>query len=79
MHFLLLGLLLPFVLLLLMLGMERVERSLGNEAVVAHLDARFETAQRAELEAVVSEGAGPTPENYGNRRRLSGLLLSRSQ
>lgn len=74
---LLLGLLLPFVLLALLLAMERVERPLRRATGNEHLAAFLETAQPDEVEAFISEGLAPALERYWRRRRLARLLPGR--
>jgi hypothetical protein len=76
---LLLGLLLPVVLLLLMLAMERVERPLRSDAVGEQLATFLETARPEEVETFVSEGYAPALERYWRRRRLSRLLPGRTR
>lgn len=79
MHLLDLGLLLPVVLLLLMLGMERVERPLRVDSVSDQLEDFLATARADEVETFVSEGYAPALERYWRRRRLSRLLPGRSR
>jgi hypothetical protein len=76
---LLLGLLLPFVLLLLMLAMERVERPLRQASVSDELEAFLDTARPEEVETFVSEGFAPALERYWRRRRLSRLRPGRAR
>jgi hypothetical protein len=76
---LLLGLLLPLVLLLLMLAMERVERPLRRESVSEQLETFLDTARPDEVETFVSEGYAPALERYWRRRRLSRLLPGRAR
>jgi hypothetical protein len=77
---LLLGLLMPFVLLGLMLAMERVERPLRQEAVVdEQLETFLDTARPDEVETFVSEGYAPALERYWRRRRLARLLPGRTR
>jgi hypothetical protein len=76
---LLLGLLAPFLLLLLMLAMERVERPLNDESVTAELEAFLDSARPDEVETFVSEGYAPALERYWRRRRLSRLLPGRTR
>ncbi|MCU1587448.1 MAG: hypothetical protein JWN31_941 [Frankiales bacterium] len=77
MPLLLLGLLLPVFLIVLMLGMERVERPLRRESVSEQLEAFFDTARPDEVETFVTEGYAPALERYWRRRRLSRLLPGR--
>jgi hypothetical protein len=76
---LLLGLLLPFALLLLMLTMERVERPLRVDSVSEQLESFLDTARPEEVETFVSEGYAPALERYWRRRRLSRLLPGRTR
>jgi hypothetical protein len=76
---LVLGLLLPLVLLLLMLAMERVERPLRQASVSEELEAFLDTARPEEVETFVSEGFAPALERYWRRRRLSRLLPGRTR
>lgn len=70
-------LLLPPLLLLLMLAMERVERPLRVDSVNDQLEAFLSSAHPEEVETFVSEGFGPALERYWRRRRLSRLLPGR--
>lgn len=79
MSILLLGLLLPFLLLLLMLSMERVERPLRVDTVSEELETFLDTARPDEVETFVSEGYAPALERYWRRRRLSRLLPGRTR
>ena len=79
MSLLLVALLLPVGLLALMLGMERVERSLRMESVSEQLENFLETARPEEVETFVSQGFAPALERYWRRRRLSRLLPGRSR
>lgn len=76
---LLLGLLLPVLLLLLMLVMERVERPLRVDSVSEQLSTFLASARPEEVETYVSEGFAPALERYWRRRRLSRLLPGRSR
>lgn len=71
------ALLLPVLLLVLMLTMERVERPLRVESVSDQLESFLESARPEEVETYVSEGFGPALERYWRRRRLSRLLPGR--
>ena len=73
------GLLLPVLLLVLMLMMERVERSLRGEDVSEQLSTFLDTARPDEVETFVSEGFAPALERYWRRRRLTGLLPGRQR
>lgn len=79
MSVLLLGLLLPFVLLGLMLFMERVEQPLRQDSVGEQLEAFLDTARPEEVETFVSEGYAPALERYWKRRRLTRLLPGRTR
>ena len=79
MHVILLGLLLPFVLMLLMLGMERVERPMRVDSVSDQLEAFLDSARPDEVETFVSQGYAPALERYWKRRRLSRLLPNRAR
>ena len=74
-----LGLLLPFVLLGLMLAMERVERPLRVDSVSEELEAFLDSARPDEVETFVSQGFAPALERYWRRRRLSRLLPGRAR
>ena len=71
------GLLLPVLLLVLMLMMERVERPLRGEDVSEELEAFLDSARPDEVETYVSEGFAPALERYWRRRRLTRLLPGR--
>ena len=71
------ALLLPVLLLLLMLTMERVERPLRIDSVSEQLESFLESARPEEVETYVSEGFAPALERYWRRRRLSRLLPGR--
>ena len=79
MSLLLLGLLLPVVLLLLMLAMERVERPLQEDFMGDQLATFLDNARPEEVETFVSEGYAPALERYWRRRRLSRLLPGRAR
>lgn len=72
-----LALLFPLVLLLLLLAMERVERSLRVDSIGDELEAFLEGARPEEVETFVSEGFAPALERYWRRRRLTRLLPTR--
>jgi hypothetical protein len=77
---LLLGsLLLPPALLLLMLGMERVERPLTRASIAERLEQFLDTARPEEVEAFVSEGLAAPLDDYWKRRRLARLLPGRTR
>ena len=77
MGLLLVALLLPVLLLVLMLMMERVERPLRIDSVSEQLQTFLDTARPEEVETYVSEGFAPALERYWRRRRLSRLLPGR--
>lgn len=72
-----LALLFPLGLLLLLLAMERVERSLRVDSFGDELEGFLEGARPEEVETFVSEGFGPALERYWRRRRLTRLLPTR--
>ncbi len=74
---LLIALVLPFLLLALMLGMERVERPLRVDSVSEQLETFLDTARPDEVETYVSEGFAPALERYWRRRRITRLLPGR--
>ena len=76
---LLVALLLPVGLLVLMLGMERVERPLRVDSVSEQLQTFLDTARPDEVETYVSEGFAPALERYWRRRRLSRLIPGRTR
>ncbi|MBW3648457.1 MAG: hypothetical protein KY440_11930 [Actinobacteria bacterium] len=71
------ALLLPVLLLVLMLMMERVERPLRIDSVSEQLESFLDSARPEEVETYVSEGFAPALERYWRRRRLSSLLPGR--
>jgi hypothetical protein len=73
------ALLLPVLLLVLMLMMERVERPLRVDSVSEQLESFLDTARPEEVETYVSEGFAPALERYWRRRRLSSLLPGRAR
>ena len=77
MSLLLVALLLPVGLLMLMLGMERVERPLRVASVSEQLEQFLDQARPEEVETYVSEGFAPALERYWRRRRRSRLLPGR--
>lgn len=79
MHLITLGLLLPFALLLLMLGMERVERPLRVDSVSDQIESFLDAARPDEVEAFVREGYAPALERYWRRRRLARLIPGRAR
>ena len=70
-------LLLPMLLLVLLLAMERVERPLRVDSLGDELESFLDSARPDEVETFVSEGFAPALERYWRRRRLSRLLPSR--
>ena len=70
-------LVLPLLLLVLMLAMERVERPLRVDSVSDQLESFLDSAHPEEVETFVSEGFAPALERYWRRRRLSRLLPGR--
>jgi CRP-like cAMP-binding protein len=68
------GLLLPVLLLVLMLMMERVERPLRGEDVSDELASSWTPPGRTRWRPYVSEGFAPALERYWRRRRLTRLL-----
>lgn len=74
-----LALLLPVLLLLLMLGMERVELPLRDDTVTEQLEAFLDAARPDEVETFVSEGFAPALERYWKRRRFSRLRPNRTR
>lgn len=74
---LLLGLLFPVVLLVLTLGMQRVESGLSSDPT-AELENFLATAQPDEIEAYISQGLGTALDRYWRRRRRGRLLPRRS-
>lgn len=74
---LLIAVALPFLLLALMLGMERVERPLRVDSVSEQLETFLDTARPDEVETYVSEGFAPALERYWRRRRITRLLPGR--
>ena len=74
-----LALLLPVLLLLLMLGMERVEKPLREDAVTEQLENFLDSARPDEVETFVSEGFAPALDRYWRRRRFGRRLPGRSR
>jgi hypothetical protein len=74
-----LTLLLPVLLLLLMLGMEKVEGPLREDAVSEQIESFLDSARPDEVETFVSEGFAPALDRYWKRRRLGRLLPGRSR
>ena len=74
-----LALLLPPLLLLLLLGMEVVERPLRSGSVTDQLESFLDGARPEEVEAFISEGYAPALEKYWRRRRFTRLLPGRGR
>ena len=74
-----LTLLMPILLLLLMLGMEKVEGPLREDAVSEQLESFLDSARPDEVETFVSEGFAPALDRYWKRRRLGKLLPGRNR
>jgi hypothetical protein len=74
-----LALLLPVMLLLLMLGMERVEGPLREDAVSEQLESFLDSARPDEVETFVSEGFAPALDRYWKRRRFGRRIGSRGR
>ena len=72
-----LTLLLPVLLLLLMLAMERVEGPLRDDATSEQLEGFLDTARPEEVETFVSEGFAPALDRYWKRRRFGRLIPGR--
>jgi hypothetical protein len=72
-------LLMPVLLLLLMLGMERVEGPLREDAVSEQLETFLDSARPDEVETFVSEGFAPALDRYWKRRRLGRLIPGRGR
>lgn len=64
----------PFLLMLLMLLMERVEGPLRRDEVGGRLEAFLDTARPEEIETFVREGFAPALDRYWRRRRRTGRL-----
>jgi hypothetical protein len=77
---LLTALVVPFALLLLMLGMERVEDPLRVDQVghdirgLLSVDEEDSAVPADQVESLVREGYGPALERYWRRRRVLALL-----
>jgi uncharacterized membrane protein len=71
------AMLLPVLLLVLMIMMERVERPLRVDSVSDQLESFLDSARPEEVETYVSEGFAPALERYWRRRRLTRLLPGR--
>lgn len=62
----------PLLLLFLMVGMERVERSLRLDSIGDELETFLAAAQPDEVEAFVSQGYSVALEQYWRSRRGRG-------
>jgi len=76
---LIVALLVPLLLLVLMLAMERVERPLRVDSVSEQLESFLDSARPEEVETYVSEGFAPALERYWRRRRLTRLIPGRTR
>ena len=69
----------PFLLMGLLLVMDRVEQPLRVDQIGEDLVQFFESARPDEVETFVSEGYAPALERYWRRRRLARLLPGRTR
>jgi hypothetical protein len=67
-----LAVLFPFLLMLLMLLMERVEAPLRRHEIGSQLENFLDTARAEEVETFVAEGFAPALDRYWRRRRHLG-------
>jgi hypothetical protein len=65
----LLAILFPFLLMLSMLLMERVEGPLRTDEIGMELENFLDTARAEEVETYVTEGFAPALDRYWRRRR----------
>jgi hypothetical protein len=65
----LIGLVFPLLLLVGLVGMERVERPLRQDDVTVRLHSTLDSARPEELESLVAEGYRPALDRYWRRRR----------
>jgi hypothetical protein len=72
-----LSLLIPPLLLVFLLIMDRVEQPLRDDAVGDRLAQWLEEFRPDEVEALVSEGFAPTLDRYWRRRRIAARLPRR--
>lgn len=72
-----LSLLIPPLLLVFLLVMDRVEQPLRDDAIGDRLVQWLEEARPDEVEALVSEGFAPTLDRYWRRRRMAARLPRR--
>jgi hypothetical protein len=66
--FIYLALLFPLAILLVLLGMERVEQPLRVDELGLDLETFLDSARPEEVETFVSEGFGPALDRYWKRR-----------
>jgi hypothetical protein len=66
--FIYLALLFPLAILLVLLGMERVEQPLRVDQLGLDLESFLDSARPEEVETFVSEGFGPALDRYWKRR-----------
>ena len=59
----------PFLLMLLMVVMERIEGPLRRDEIGVQLESFLDSARAEEVETYVSEGFGPALDRYWRRRR----------
>jgi hypothetical protein len=67
----------PFVLLLFMILMERVESPLRTVAVENRVEEFLDEARPEEMDTFVRQGFPAALDQYGSRRKLSRLLAKR--
>jgi hypothetical protein len=72
--FVLLAIAVPFLLMGLLLTMERVEQPLRVDEIGDDLAQFFEHARPEEVETFVREGYGPALTRYWRRRRIASRL-----
>lgn len=66
--FIYLALLFPVLILVVLIGMERVEQPLRVDQLGLDLESFLDTARPEEVETFVSEGFGPALDRYWKRR-----------
>lgn len=66
--FIYLALLFPLLILVVLLGMERVEQPLRVDELGLDLESFLDSARPEEVETFVSEGFGPALDRYWKRR-----------
>jgi hypothetical protein len=69
--FIYLALLFPLAILLVLLGMERVEQPLRVDELGLDLETFLDSARPEEVETFVSEGFGPALDRYWKRRGIT--------